>query len=161
MIALCTAWLGWEHSWRVGFLPRSLRISRILYANERIFGLGPGGNEAGIIVYALSSNAAAAALRGGVSYLEGRPGQGRSLYRDWKATPMKAPVRVFGRVLGSTDICDVICAGPEAAGVHADPQIIRQVNQSLAQRGSYYSSGPNGLLVVSPASRRAVFAYAK
>jgi hypothetical protein len=158
---LYVCWLGCEYRWRLGFIPASLHVHRVLYAKEKVWGLGPGGNEAGIIVYELPADAAQVVARQAAPYLSMLPGTGRSQYQDWRATPIDPPVRVFDRILGSADICDVICEGPEDPGLRVDPQIVRLVNHTLARSGAYYSGGSNGLLIIAPATRRAVFVYAK
>lgn len=158
---LYVGWLGHERRWRLGFIPASLHVHRVLYAETKVWGLGPGGNEAGIIVYELPADAAQAVARQAAPYLSTLPGNGRSQYQEWRATPIDPPVRVFNRILGSADICDVICEGPEDLGLRVDPQIVRLVNHTLAHPGAYYSSGRNGLLIIAPATRRAVFVYGK
>ncbi len=83
----------------MGLLPLGVAAERIEYRSARVMGLGPGGNEYGIVVFTMDDGAADSLARDGLSYLRSRPvgtprplskeesdRHLRRLYADWTAT---------------------------------------------------------------------------
>lgn len=46
-----------ERARHLAFVPPALAVDHVLYSDEETGGFGPGGNETGIIVYAMSKAA--------------------------------------------------------------------------------------------------------
>ena len=55
-LVIILPWAGCQlvvRSHRLSFVPEAMGVWRVLYAAEESWGFGPGGNETGIIVYAM------------------------------------------------------------------------------------------------------------
>ena len=47
-----------EREHQLSFVPSQLQVRKIIYAKEKLYGLGRGGNETGIIIYKLPNHVA-------------------------------------------------------------------------------------------------------
>ena len=153
----------------LSFVPPALEATEILYVAEEAWGIGPGANETGIIVYAMPEAAAGKIEVGGQAFLEGLEGSRgwRGRYRDWHATPFDPTVR------GAFDIWaqkahDQSCnhGGGIAAYMFRytvcipfDPKWEALANDALASPGSYYAFGRIGMLMLIPSENRIIYAY--
>lgn len=160
-----TAWNALEHQHRLAHIPDALDVQDVLYANEETWGLGPGGNEAGIVVYVLPDDVARAIEERGIDFLEHLP-QNRSarlnhrqgVYEEWRTTPIVPddhwrPVPNSGR----SPIYDYICA--YGFCIDIDERVLAETEAILMTPRSYYAYGRTGIIVICPARRRAVFMY--
>ncbi|WP_144037049.1 hypothetical protein [Sphingomonas sp. TZW2008] len=168
-------WLaGGHYAWKFekSRIPSRLTVERKLFSEEKIWGLGPGGNETRLIVYELSISDAARLMQFGNSLdsdekIRSAMGRAEPDYYEWGRTPIPA----FDRnddaqqkqhpTLESYNarIADFL----DRYGFHieTDPSIERSVDELISAPGSFHAAGRGGsLIIVSPARKRLVFAYA-
>ena len=154
---------------RLRFVPPALEVQRILYAAEESWGWGPGGNETGIIVYAMPEAAREKIEAGGIPWLNGLPGSGRrwqGVYTDWRATPLDAAtdetwVRSSdGMAYGHCGMGNGIAAYMFSGFcIPFDPEVEALADRALTQSGNFYAYGRIGILILIPSERRIVYAY--
>jgi hypothetical protein len=162
---------GWEQQNRLKHVPQHLSVSKVLYATEEVWGFGPGGNEAGVIVYELPDSATKEIKKAGISYLAKLPpkslssNDGRDLYQTWQHTPMHAAPDWADK--STTWATSSAMSTPQLAnylnqygfGVEIDADIEREINEALSKPGSYFTYGRIGILIVIPDIRKVVYAY--
>ena len=155
---------------RLRFVPPALEVQRILYAAEESWGWGPGGNETGIIVYAMPDAAREKIEAGGIPWLNGLLGRAqdwRSVYRDWQATPFDlAAAKLEGRL--GDEMTHGLCGMGDGIAVYMfrygfcipfAPEIEALADRALTQSGNFYAHGQRGMLILIPSERRIVYAY--
>jgi len=167
VMALLAAGAGWkilERSFRLDQVPDALEVREILYAKEESWGFGPGGNEAGIIVYSLPDNIAKAINAAGLRYFANLPPNRdeqrrgwRGSFSNWEETPVKAgphwkPDPASGRYKIGAYVCAYV-------PIEIDALIRQQAADAVNNPGSYYAYGRIGIIVVTPKSRRVFFMY--
>lgn len=154
----------------MAFVPPDIDAKKILYSAEEAWGFGPGGNETGIIVYALPEPARLRIEAEGTMWLDQLPGSGKDWpghYRNWRETPFDPNVR------GAFDIWSMearleTCG--HGAGLAAymfrygfciafDREIERIANNVLSNTGSYYAFGRIGMLLIIPTENLIIYAY--
>lgn len=151
-MALFGAFQVHVYTWRIGHLPKALGVWRILYAKEKAWSFGPGGNETGVIVYQLP---AAASRR-----------LPQALGPGWRPTPVAE--RQSWLVENTFDgrpakhrsgVIDYIDRYGMAFPM--DPKVEAMIDEIIWTPGAYYAyRRGRGLLLVSPKAGRAVFVYA-
>ncbi|HAN46206.1 MAG TPA: hypothetical protein DCQ32_06595 [Cyanobacteria bacterium UBA8156] len=125
----------WEYRARLGLVPPCLQVSRLLYAKEKVWGWGPGGHEAGLLVFALPDSIAL------------NPNFRQACPLPWLQTPGDRPLAHF---LNSPSF-----------DLSIDPALATAIDQAFRQPGSYYHRlHPGRLLLVIPSQKRVVYAYA-
>jgi hypothetical protein len=144
-----------EHKFEMDFVPSDLEVTGILYSNEKNWGSVllplPGDNETGIFLYDLPDAIANRIADEGLNFfhhpenVERRVGMQRT-YSEWYETPM-------GKKISD-------CLNQYGFGIEIDPTIEALVDDAISKPGSFYSYGRNGLVIVIPRVKRAVFAYA-
>lgn len=166
-------WLGYEailRAHQLSFVPPAMQVTDILYAAEEAWGFGPGGNETGIIVYAMPENTRQRVETDGTDWLNGLAGSGsgwKGYYHNWHASPYDA------KVPGAFDIWlakarDETCG--HGAGIAAymfrygfcipiDHEVEALANRALSEPGNFYAFGRIGMLLVIPAENRIIYAY--
>ncbi|MGV3527246.1 MAG: hypothetical protein ACO1RX_23725 [Candidatus Sericytochromatia bacterium] len=138
-------------------IPAELAPERLLYAQEQGWGLGPGGNESGLLVYALPQHLATRLQQGGAAALPSR--------LNWVPTPLRGDSRwqepsSAGETLRSDTPADLQAyLHHQGLGVFPDPTWVRAINQALAQPGSYLTYGRIGVVIVMPAQGWVIYAY--
>ncbi len=161
----------WERHHRLSYVPEGLNVSRIIYANEQSRGFGPGGNEAGIIVYELPDAVATEIEQVGMSYLTRLPSksqdnhkwQGR--YEKWQPTPIVAGrdwvdnATAMGAASTTSTVKVTNYLNKFGFGISIDSNIERTIDAAISQPGSYFAYGRIGILIVIPDRRRVVYAY--
>ncbi len=160
-----------EYRFRLQVLPDGFGAWRIVYAREKVWGFGPGGNESGVVVYAMPRRMSDALDARGLAWLETLAADGdrgrRSRFAHWAPTPVSAEVP-----WAAPETCRHESA-PEGAcpgiavflnrygfGLPLRASVEQAVNDALFGPGAYWSTGRGGLLIVIPETRRIVFAYA-
>ena len=165
-LGLC-AWLAdsfFLERHRLSFVPTGLDVSRVLYAKEDAWGFGPGGNETGVVVYALSEDATAKVQAQGITYLSGLPpnpnaaGDWRGRYESWLATPqqLEGSDSQTHKVL-SFEVAHYL--NRYGFGIDIDPTVQRQINDAISNGGSFLAHGRTGVLIVAPSIRRVFYIY--
>jgi hypothetical protein len=164
-IAAVIGWDGYIDRYRLAHVPDALQVQRILYAQEESWGFGPGGNEAGIIVYPLPEATAESILRQGPAFFATlskntapRTTSWQGNYFEWKSTPIDRgshwqPDPQTGRFLIQDYICKYgFCIDIEE-GIETEAEAI------LNTPGSYYAFARIGMIVVCPARRKVMYLY--
>lgn len=157
---------SWDEKRLLGLLPYGLNISKILYSNEESWGMGPGGNETGIIAYELPSEVATEIQKIGVSkFSKGTGGFGD--FDSWKQTPILLTDEwLDSRVSGESEQniqTPKIGNFLERLGysVFIDPKIESEINNAITKPGSYYAYRKSGVIVIIlPNNRKVIYAYA-
>ena len=154
---------------QLSFVPVAMNVSRILYAAERSGGIGPGANETGIIVYEMPDEIVRQLKLNGIAYLqELAPNTGLGLrrrYPKWHATPVVGSPKWRTPTICDSGRPSSICPGIRDfmfryLSTPFDVDIEHMVNEAIFKKGSYYAFGRSGtLLILSPYSKRIVFAY--
>jgi hypothetical protein len=157
LLALAGAgWLGWQEVLRrhhLALLPPALGVTERLAAFERSAGWGPGGNEAGLIVYRMPDTLAAALVDGA------EPADGLA----WQPTPFMAE----GPSDGALGPCEGdACAAIErflwrhGHGVDLPRDVEEMVDRALIAPGNRVGVTRSGLVLLIPGEKRVVYAYA-
>lgn len=160
------------HHYHLSLVPSCLRVSRELYIKDSLWGIGPGGNETGVLVFELPDKSAVWVKTGGISVLRqacsdsamSRKTGGR--FSEWKATPMVAERQWLERDSRSSGAS--ASGAPRIAnfldqygfGISVDEEIQEMSDNALSEPGNYYHSGRTSILIVIPDKRRVVYAYA-
>ena len=188
-IVTCAVFLGlligctalWETALKrhhLSFIPPSMPVESILYVAEEAWGFGPGGNETGIIVYAMPPSVRLSLEQSGTTWLQALPPPANSYewhgrYENWYTTP--TPMARFHWVDRATCPPDsedryrtLYPAGcPSVAGymdnygfgIPFDPEVEKIVNAALREPGSFYAFGRIGMLILIPARDLIVYVY--
>ncbi|MEL7459850.1 MAG: hypothetical protein AAFX45_02340 [Pseudomonadota bacterium] len=181
LAGLLIAVLGWQaylYRFHLRHVPAEMNVWQRLYVSEESRGFGPGGNETGILLYAMPDAARAEIEAAGEAYLESfGPSpwgtlQGR--FTDWHATPIDpdvapwanpdtCPCGVSDRAMisyprGCPSITGYLARYGFTIRVRADVEAL--ANAALFAEGAYYSFGRTGLIIVIPSEARIIFAYA-
>jgi len=165
------AYAGWNASWQwfinshhLSFVPSAMGVQRVLYVSEESWGLGPGGNETGIIVYEMPATIAADLSRRGLVYLNELSSQAtarewRGRYSDWQLTPIeiKGVWRPTEAVPTSSPIRDYLGRYGFAIPVRSDVEHL--TNGALLNAGSFYARGRTGVIILVPSQKRIIYAY--
>ena len=157
LLALAGAgWLGWQEVLRrhhLALLPPALGVTERLAAFEAAAGWGPGGNEAGLIVYRMPDALAAALVEGGDP----------AASVDWQVTPFVAE----GPSDGALGPCEGdACAAIErflwryGHGVDLPRDVEEMVDRALIAPGNRVGVTRSGLVLLIPGEKRVVYAYA-
>lgn len=165
LIALCASFLNHHLQTRhwLSFVPKELGVRHVLYTKVQSWGFGPGGNETGVVVYALPESISQKIQQNGISQILGLPvaentnesGPGHS---RWQATPLKLEgLDENLNTIMSEQISHFL--NRYGFGVEIDPEIEQQINRSISQSGSFAALGRNGVLIVSPALGRAFYVF--
>jgi hypothetical protein len=177
-IASALWFCGWSgirflvHRHHRSLIPSCLRATNLVDVRESLWGVGPGGNETGLLVFELPEDSATAVNNGGTGFLKqacsespaSRRRGGR--FQKWQQTPM-APEATAREHTGSVD--PATSAGPQRIAhvldQYGSPIVLDQametmIDNALAEPGNDYHSRRTSLLIVIPAKRRVVYADA-
>ena len=169
----CFIWFGKAaalRGHRLSFVPPAMNASRILYAAEKAWGFGPGGNETGIIVYAMPEKTRRRIEAEGAAWLETLEGSGRDwhgAYREWHATPFDPNVAGAINIWSVDERADRCGHGAGIAAymfrygfcIPIDHDVEAMANRALAAEGSFYAFGRIGMLLLIPSENRIIYAY--
>lgn len=159
------AFKHYEHAFQLSLVPDALAVTALEYSKEESWGFGPGGNEAGILVYPLPEAVANAISNQGLEFLRTMPANAnqqerrwRGYYSDWKETPVLAQ-RLWEpqEANGTLDVMDYICA--YGFCIEAAQRYVDEANELVNSPGSYYAFGRIGLILVAPARKRVYYLY--
>lgn len=164
-------WKSFERQTRLSYIPESLGVTRILYAQEESWGFGPGGNETGVIAYELPAGVSERLSREGKTFLESLPvapdtGDWRGRYERWQQTPIE----------GDKDWLegDMVRYGPPGTvigprlenyldkygfGIEVDPAILKQINDAISHSGSLFAYGRIGVIILVPHEGKVFYVY--
>ncbi len=157
-------WKFYERKFNLEVIPDALEVRTVSYRNEESWGFGPGGNEAGILIYPLPEDVSRKALRGGIKYFENLPPNQdqqsrnwRGRYELWSETPIREDRWEINPGTGLLNVTDYICA--YGFCIHIPPDRLKQVNEIISRPGSFYARGRIGIIVVSPEQKLVLYFY--
>jgi hypothetical protein len=153
-IGIWAAWTASERRHQAGLIPAGLQAGAPVYANTVAQGFGPGGNEAGFLVYALPPEIVARIMAEGMGWLESEFGR-------FEETPI-APSEAWSSVLCTGADCFSLAMYAQRYTFLAaplDPDLLREGNAAIARPGNYYAFGRLGLLVIVPDTGRVFYVY--
>lgn len=157
-------WKSYERKLILQAVPDALEVRSVSYRNEESWGVGPGGNEAGIRFYPLSEDVSREVGRGGIQYFEQLPPnkdqQSRSWrghYAQWRETPIRGDHWKIDPGTGLLNVTDYICAYGFCIDIPSDR--LKQANEIVSRPGSFYARGRIGIIVVSPEQKLVLYFY--
>ena len=158
---------AWQRSHQLSHVPDTFNIFQVTYSQEKLYGLGPGGNETGLIVYKLPEDIAVEINQQGIDYLKeimsksGNTPGGKYGYGKWEETPLCFP-KPDPKVDGEDCIPNLSrYLNRYGFGIIIKSEIKQQINEAISKKGSYFSyrHRGRGLLIVIPSKKRLVYAY--
>lgn len=176
VLAPVIAWQAFIYSWYQGVLPLGVDAPLVTYRKTESYGVGPGGDAAGILVYRMTEATAARIAQGGVAYLNAsaaengrlltideRQRRSRRVYSDWRPTPVD--MERFGDGHGE-DRCGGrpgirAYLGGFSFRCRVRRSILDKTDRLLSMPGAFYGSRnhEDAIVIVSPKTREVVFAY--
>ncbi|MFZ2724983.1 MAG: hypothetical protein WAX77_01895 [Methylococcaceae bacterium] len=144
-------------------IPDSFDVDSISYSEEESWGFGPGGNEAGIRVYPFPEHIANEIAQRGIAFfnnlsLNNQTNKEWWQKRTWYQTPIVEnehwKIREQTKKL---DIHDYICA--YGFCININPTVVKDANEIINSKGSYYAYGRIGLIVVNPNKKLILYMY--
>ncbi len=162
---------SWERQDKLSHVPTELIVSEILYSNEELYGLGPGGNETGIIVYKIPNDTVKEIELLGIDYFtrllpnSGSRYEQRGQYSEWQETPISSDPDWKDKV--QTQTPDSVVSPPKLADyldrygweIKIEPEIEQEINEAVSSPGSYFAYSRAGMLIVIPSIEKAVYVY--
>lgn len=142
----------------LSLIPEELEVQEVIYAEEEAWGIGPGANETGVIVYHLPNKSAERIEEIGVEYFAIT-----NRNWEWKVTPIEAEWATNPDPESPT-------FNPNASvvmnylnrygfGISIDTEVETMLDQAISSPGSYYSQGRTGIVIVSLDLQRVFFIY--
>lgn len=163
-LAPVAAYKFYERRFNMNHVPDALGVSAISYELQESWGFGPGGNEAGILVYPLSEEVSRQLEQGGVKFLQTMPPnqnqadrRWQGAYETWLETPAVNPQWKLNAKTGHLDVMDYICV--YGFCIDVDPGVVNEANEIVNSAGSYYAQGRIGIIVVSPKRKKVLYFY--
>ncbi len=149
------AWKRYAYRHALSLVPAVLDVTTIRFKATELMGFGPGGSEAGLLLFDLPDLASRRIAHEGINYLSSMEhlGEARTGHKDywkWQQTPAVHPVFPIGSKLCEYDDC------PD---IPLDVQ--KQVNTITASPGSYFALGRNAVVIVSPSEKTVIVHYQK
>ncbi len=127
-------WFGFkvlERQFLLQRLPPELGVNVVLYEASEAWGFGPGGNETGVVLYALPNGVADAISEGDLGVLRQQD--------RWKQTPMRRG-----------DDRDRYWFEGEGEAI----------DRAVSEPGNWYARARSGYILIMPRERRVAFVYA-
>lgn len=154
----------------LSFIPPAMEVSDVLYVAEEAWGLGPGGNETGIIVYEMPQSTREKIEQAGVSWLDGLSGSGtdwHGRYATWHMTPFDPTVQGAFDIWAMDSSLESCGHGGGIASymfrygfcIPFDPEIENIANEALSSPSNFYAFGRIGMLLLIPDKNRIIYAY--
>ncbi len=168
MIFIPFKWV--ERTNRLSYVPNGLNVSTIIYAESDSLGFGPGAAEAEVVVYELPEKTAQAIQLVGIKFFSQMPeqmvvdGNLHGHFNGWKPTPIQSDPKWTTRDLnGKVDTKDQKPAVANFLGNYfgfsIDAEIEKEIDKIVSAPGSFFAYGRYGILIVSPAVKKVIFAH--
>jgi hypothetical protein len=147
--------------------PRGAGLGMIAYLQSQSWGLGPGGNETGIVVFRLNRQSARELqeqpseffARLAEQHAQPNTGYDCRIYEQWTGTPLEAEREPNDEGQSGPLTWDRF-ANRYGFGITIPNAYRRMVDRSFAAPGSYYSIGRCGLFIFMPNERTAAYMFA-
>jgi hypothetical protein len=164
VFAPVAAYKSYERRFYLDHVPDALGVRTITYELQESWGFGPGGNEAGILVYPLSDEVARQVEQGGVQFLQSLPPNAdqadrrwQGAYETWLETPAANPQWKPDAKTGRLNVMDYICI--YGFCIDVEPGVVNEANEIVNSPGSYYAQARIGIIVVSPKKKKVLYFY--
>lgn len=155
---------AYEQRFNLRHVPEALGVRVISYELQESWGFGPGGNEAGILVYPLSEEVSRQIEQAGVQFLQTMPPnkdqadrRWQGAYETWLETPAANPQWKLNAKTGRLNVMDYICV--YGFCIDVAPEVVNEANEIVNSAGSYYAHGRIGIIVVSPKKKKVLYFY--
>lgn len=163
-VAPVAAYKFYERRFNMNHMPDALGVQAISYELQESWGFGPGGNEAGILVYPLPEDVSRQIGQGGIKFLQTLPAnknqadrRWQGAYETWAETPVASPQWKLDVKAGRLNVMDYICA--YGFCIDVAPEVLNEANEIVNNAGSYYAHGRIGIIVVSPKKKKVLYFY--
>lgn len=151
-------------------IPSRLEVSKTPFQVEESWGIGPGGNETGLVVYELENGVSRRLIEERKSLnsdatIRASFGDSDRGYFEWKRTPVDIKDRPRTRIerppyLEKGSLIEPFLT-QYGYSIEVDRPLIREIDEILNTSGAYYAYGRgSAFIVVAPQQRRLIFAYA-
>lgn len=147
---------------RLGLVPAGLGVTQVLHAKQHAWGFGPGGNETGVVVFALPAGVAKEIEAQGMGYLANGPagtsGHGQGQPHAWQPTP----VLLEGSDENTHPVLSYELApylNRYGFGIDIDATVARQIEATMSKPGGFVAQARTGLLIVAPALQRVFYIH--
>ena len=151
------------HRFDMDRVPADLEVQRLLYEKTENWGSPlfplPGDNETGLLLYDMPAAVADRIVAEGVSFFDRPENRGRRHGRQtdhasWRETPVPITWSFKGPSIDAY-------LDRYGFGIEIEPSIVTMIDDALGKLGSFYAFGSGGsVVIVIPAQRRVVYAYA-
>lgn len=161
-------WQVFVYKHHIDFVPKDLGVWRVLYSKEKVWGLGPGGNETGVIVYDLPQSSAELIKTQGIEYLSTLPSvrKGKSwqgIYSTWNATPISKKHKNWFEIPTTDDLTDEPqlenYLNKYGFGIPVKQSVEEQINEAMSTPGSFFAYGRIGIIIIAPQIHRVFYVY--
>lgn len=157
-----------NYSYHLSLVPQGMRVWRVLYSKEEVYGFGPGGNEAGVIVYKLPNDVVNKIKKSGIDYFSTLPSvynrvSWHGIYRTWRSTPIEQDWVTEIRQQESTvtpyttGIANYLDTHGGRLAINLDME--KSINNTIMSYGNYYAYGRVGIIIVAPNIGKMFFVY--
>ncbi|XHE13504.1 hypothetical protein PCC82_01825 [Agrobacterium deltaense] len=151
-----------ERDHRLAIAPCGMGITKVLYAEERSWGIGfPGDSETGVIVLQLPDAVSELIETHGTEYLKSTKcpfelaRDWRGQYYRWQQTPIISDKEWHVDKVELSDYLDQY-----GFGITIDQAIESEINDAISSEGNFFSYGRIGIIVLVPKTKRAYYFYA-
>jgi hypothetical protein len=152
-----------EHRFNIDRVPGDLEVQRVLYEKQERWGAPlialPGDNETGLLLYEIPAAVAGKIAAEGISFFSRPENRARrhgrqTDFASWRETPVPMTWSFKGPSISAY-------LDRYGFGIEIEPSIVAMIDDALGKPGSFYAFGGGGsVVIVIPAQRRVVFAYA-
>lgn len=167
-IVLTIGFKSYVYSYHLSFVPEGMKVWKILYSKEKVWGFGPGGNETGVIVYELPSDVVDEVQKNALNYFSTLPSKQNSRnwrgnYRAWNLTPIEEDwvkgIKKQESIITpyTTGIANYL--DKYGFGISIDADVEKSINYAILTPGNYYAYGRIGMIIVVPSIHRVFYIY--
>jgi hypothetical protein len=162
IVSVGIAFKIYEYNFYLSFVPKELKVWRIIYSENKSWGFGPGGNETGIVVYELPKDVADDIEKRGIRYFEEIPVRsGHGNFERWFSTPIEITkywTDYMSEHPSSVPSIDNYL-NAYGFGIPVSSDIKRMVDNAITKPNSYYSYGRIGVVIIAPDVKMVIYAF--
>ncbi|MFB0491271.1 hypothetical protein ABIE45_003857 [Methylobacterium sp. OAE515] len=161
------AYSAFQYRMTVSILPIYVQVENVVYNESELSGLGPGGNEAGIVVYRLSPKFTSRLKSLGIAYLNNQPqrqdSSGRGLPKYyWSVTPggFCYPLElVRNNPIGGCRVDALKFAGAYLPDFLPDSEAVHLANEAMNGSNNFYTYTGSMFVIVDAEKGLAIAVY--